>query len=185
MRYLLLSISMFIFWMFATPVSAQVTIDDLVPEWKPGIERNIDNISERCEFYWNKSKTIVVFAHGTCVFVEDGLSDEASEEAAIYELSGFLKSHPDIHPMQMKDGNLLIMAPHLDVFTVVLEETMDTHQDLIKANHLKALPSHEVILTADGPNVFDTLGHNMLFGRTFIFWDAQELTPVKIIRPKT
>jgi len=159
-----------------------ITIEDLVPAWKPSVERDIDKISERCHFYLNQTKTIVVFSHGTCVIVDDGLPGDQSYSQAKTKLSGFLKAHPDFTPMEMKDGNMVVNTPHIDTLTVVLKETMATHADLIEENHQKAIPSHEVILTPLGHNIFESLGYNALFGRSFIFWDAQELQPVKLLR---
>lgn len=164
--------------------AGEITIDDLVPEWKPTIERSLDKISERCHYYLNHSVTLVVFEHGTCVIVSDEKSEADSFLEAIEELSGFLKAHPDVTPMEMKDGNLLVRIPHLSVFTVVLKETMDQHGELIKENHMRAIPDHEVLITPSGPNVFDQNGMNLLFGRSFVFWDAQELKPWKIMRAK-
>ena len=125
-----------------------------------------------------------MFAHGTCVFVPNGLDEEQAFEFSKKRLAEFLKFHPDGTPFEMKDGNFLASAAQIDAFSVVLQTTLESQANNIKINHLKGLqgqPSHEVILTQNGPNVFDELGMRYLFARSFIFWDADELKPAHFV----
>ena len=46
-----------------------------VPEWRPDIRQPVDEIVERIRFYTNQQRDLVVFEHGTCVLLPDGLSD--------------------------------------------------------------------------------------------------------------
>ena len=49
-------------------------------------------------------------------------------------------------------------------------------------NHQRALATSEVILTPAGPNVFDDFGKTALFGRCFMFMDAQAPSVVRVVR---
>lgn len=56
--------------------------------------------------------------------------------------------------------------------------------ELFDANHQRALATDEVLITPDGPNVFDDFGKNALYGRCFMFMDALSPAVVKVIRAK-
>jgi hypothetical protein len=166
------------------PASAEVTKSDLLPEWRPLVERQIDTLAEMCKFYTNGTEAFVVFEHGTCVTVPRNLEEPLAREFAIKRLAEFLSSHPDGTPLEMKDGNFVVSAPQVDALSVVMQQTLQNQMEYIRANHTKGLqgqPSHEVLLTPLGANVFDDLGMKFLFARSFIFWDADELQPVLFV----
>lgn len=83
--------------------------------------------------------------------------------------------------MNMKDGNILIQYNH-DVASLVLSEVTQAHWAVIEANHQRALATYEVLLTPLGQNVFDDFGKKALFGRCFMFMDAQLPNVVRIVR---
>jgi hypothetical protein len=46
--------------------------------------------------------------------------------------------------------------------------------DEIDNRHLDALAAHEVLITPLGQNKFDAFGKSALFGRCYMFMDAQD-----------
>ena len=91
--------------------------------------------------------------------------------------------HPDMNPVNMKDGNILVQYNH-PAFNVVLREFAEKYMTEIEANHLRALATDEVLMTPGGANVFDQFGMLALYGRTFMFMDAQNPKIVKYIGKK-
>ena len=89
--------------------------------------------------------------------------------------------HPDMQPKPMNDGNILITYNH-PVANVVLCDVVEQHWSEIQANYLNALATSEVLMTPLGPNQFDDFGKKALFGRCFMFMDAQSPEIVKIVR---
>lgn len=81
----------------------------------------------------------------------------------------------------MDDGNILVRYNH-DVLNVVLSDFATQHFSEIDINHQRALATDEVLITSLGPNVFDEFGKKALFGRCFMFMDAQNPEVVKIVR---
>jgi hypothetical protein len=47
-----------------------------VPDWKPSIRQPVDRIIERVCCYTDQKRDLVVFEHGTCVVLPDGLDDQ-------------------------------------------------------------------------------------------------------------
>ena len=86
-----------------------------------------------------------------------------------------------MNPTEMDDGNILIQYNHPAV-NVVLESQTNKHWNLIDENHQRALVTDEVLITPLGNNVFDDFGKKVLFGRCFMFMDAQALEVVQIVR---
>lgn len=152
-----------------------------VPEWQPGFAISVDQVLERMRYYTNNSKDIILFKNGTAVILPDGLKDDEAKAYAQKVLSLIFNYHPDMHPVSMKDGNILIQYNH-PAFNVVITEFADKHIDQIRKHHLDALATHEVLITPLGNNKFDDFGMKALYGRTFMFMDAQNPVIVKLHR---
>lgn len=88
---------------------------------------------------------------------------------------------PDMHLLNMNDGNILVRYNH-DVASVALESVVHSNADEIDKHHLDALATHEVLITPLGQNKFDAFGKSALFGRCFMFMDAQNPMVVAIER---
>jgi hypothetical protein len=144
-----------------------------VPDWRPAIAQPEDQIVERLRFYTNGKCDFGVFSHGTCVVLPDGLSDAEAKKFALDTLSKIFNYHPDMNPVPMKDGNVLVQYNHPAV-NLVLESVAAEHWAAIESNHQRALATDEVLHTPLGSNVFDDFGKKALFGRCFMFMDAQE-----------
>lgn len=152
-----------------------------VPDWRPQIEQPLERIVERLTYYLNGKRDFAVFRHGTCAILEDGLSDSEAQERARSILHSIFHFHPDMNPRNMDDGNVLVQYNHPAV-NVVLEDLAIAHWAEIDANHQRALATSEVLITPLGQNVFDDFGKRALFGRCFMFMDAQTPKVVKLVR---
>lgn len=152
-----------------------------VPDWKPEIAPPLSRVIERMRYYTNAKMDFAVFQHGTCVILPEGLADEAADGFAKEVLKKIFHYHADMNPRMMDDGNILVSYNHPAV-NVVLSDFASEHWEEINRNHLRALATSEVLITPMGPNVFDDLGKKGLFGRCFMFMDAQEPSVVHIIR---
>ena len=152
-----------------------------VPDWKPDIAQPIESIIERIMYYTDNKKDIAVFKNGTCVVLDDGLSDTDAQQFAKEVLSQIYNYHPDMNPVNMNDGNILIQYNHPAV-NVVFDSHAKEHWNLIDKNHQRALSTDEVLTTPLGNNVFDDFGKKALFGRCFMFMDAQKPEVIKIVR---
>ncbi len=86
-----------------------------------------------------------------------------------------------MNPTQMDDGNVLVRYNH-PAANVVLRDFATAHWAEIDANHLRALTPDEVLITPLGPNKFDDFGKMALFGRCFMFMDAQSPAVVRLVR---
>jgi hypothetical protein len=152
-----------------------------VPEWKPDIRQPIESILEKIQYYTDNKSDIAIFKHGTCVILNDDLSDQEAQQFAKETLKQIYNYHPDMNPTDMDDGNILIQYNH-PALNVVLESQTNKHWNLIDENHQRALVTDEVLITPLGNNVFDDFGKKALFGRCFMFMDAQALEVVQIVR---
>jgi hypothetical protein len=152
-----------------------------VPDWKPTIKQPIEKIVECLKSYTEGTKELAIFQHGTCVVLEDGMSNEQAEAFAKEVLHKIFNAHPDMNPMTMKDGNVLVRYNHPAV-NLVLSEISEKHWPEINKNHQAALATSEVLMTPLGSNVFDEFGQKALFGRCFMFMDAQDPKIVRIER---
>jgi hypothetical protein len=152
-----------------------------VPKWRPTIAQSLDEIAERAAFYTNGGRDFVVFRNGTCVFVPSGLPDAQVEAAAKDILSKIFNYHPDMNPVAMKDGNITVQYNH-PAMNVVFERVAKENWSEIERNHQDALATHEVLITPLGQNQFDDFGKKALFGRCFMFMDAQEPVLERIVR---
>jgi len=152
-----------------------------VPDWKPDFSPSIHEILDRVRYYTDGGRDIAVFRHGTCVLLDDGFSDEEATAFALEVLSQIINYHVDMDPVLMDDENILVRYNHPAV-NVVISAHAEANWDAIERNHRRALATHEVLITPLGPNVFDDLGKKALYGRCFMFMDAQEPEIVTIFR---
>jgi hypothetical protein len=152
-----------------------------VPDWKPCIRQPLENIIERFIYYTGGMRDFAVFEYGTCAIIPDDLSDQDAVIAAIGILSEIFNYHPDMNPTDMDDGNVLVQYNH-PAFNVVLKEITQVHFNDIDQNHQRALATKEVLITPLGINIFDDFGKKALFGRCFMFMDAQNPKVVRIVR---
>jgi hypothetical protein len=152
-----------------------------VPDWKPSVRQPIDRIIERMSHYTDQKRDFAVFGNGTCVVLPDGLNDEQAEVYAKDVLSKIFNYHPDMNPVSMKDGNILVQYNHPAV-NVVLSDVAAEHWLEIDRNHQRALATSEVLITPLGQNVFDEFGKKALFGRCFMFMDAKQPLITVIVR---
>lgn len=152
-----------------------------VPRWRPSIAQPIDEIVERIRFYTNQQRDLAIFENGTCVLLPESLSDDQATDHANDVLLKIFHFHPDMNPLAMKDGNVLVQYNHPAV-NLVLAEVATENWNMIEDRHLEALTADEVLMTPLGPNKFDAFGMKSLFGRCFMFMDAQALKVVRIVR---
>lgn len=152
-----------------------------VPEWRPSIVQPLDRIAERIRYYTDGARDFALFHHGTCVILEDGLSDTQAEQYAREVLHHIFHAHPDMNPVPMDDGNVLVRYNHPAV-NVVLCDVAKAYWPEIDRRHQQALARDEVLITPLGHNRFDDIGKKALFGRCFMFMDAQNPRVVRIER---
>lgn len=152
-----------------------------VPDWQPTIVQSLDLIADRVKHYTDGERDFAVFTHGTVVILPSGLSDDQAISHAEQSLRKVFNAHPDMHPMNMQDGNVLVRYNH-DAINVVLNEVVDAHWQEIKQKHQSALATDEVLITPLGHNTFDEFGIKALFGRCFMFMDAQAPKVERVIR---
>jgi hypothetical protein len=152
-----------------------------VPDWKPAVRQPLERIVERIRFYTNNSRDFAVFGYGTIAILPDDLSDAASERHAKESLHKVFHAHPDMNPLNMKDGNILVQYQY-DVASLVLSDIADKHWAEIDSQHQRALATSEVLFTPLGQNTFDDFGKKALFGRCYMFMDAQSPEVIRIER---
>lgn len=152
-----------------------------VPAWKPEILQPLDVVIDVLKYYSDGKKDFAVFENGTVALVEDGLSDNEVESAAKGALHGVYHAHPDMNPREMDDGNILVGYSN-NVANVVLSEVASENWQAIDENHQDALATSEVLITPLGNNVFNDFGKKSLFGRCFMFMDAQNPKVIRIVR---
>ncbi len=148
------------------------TATPLVPKWQPSFTQPLDRIGATFAYYTDKQNNFVVLGHGTCVIFADGLSDAQAIASAEATLTAIINYHPDMNPAAMDDGNILVRYNH-PAFNVVFTDFAKTHWPEIDSRHLDGLVPEEVLITPEGPNVFDDLGKKALYGRACMFLDAQ------------
>jgi hypothetical protein len=152
-----------------------------VPKWRPSFLEPIDRIEDRFSYYFDSKRDFAILENGTCVLIEDGLSDQAAAVSALATLSSIFNYHPDMNPSPMDDGNILVSYDH-PAFNVVLSDVAGDHWLEIEARHLDGLTPDEVLITPLGQNVFDDVGKKALLGRCYMFMDAQAPKVVRIKR---
>ncbi|MDD2272170.1 MAG: hypothetical protein PHP95_10855 [Desulfuromonadaceae bacterium] len=116
-----------------------------------------------------------------CCSLNEGLSDGEADTFAKEVLSKIYNYHPDMNPLDMDDGGILVRYNHPAV-NVVLNEVVQENWSEIDRRYLEALATDEVLITPLGHNVFDDFGKKALFGRCFMFMDAQNPKVEKIVR---
>jgi hypothetical protein len=153
-----------------------------VPKWRPKFEQPLEDIVDRVAYYTNRKRDFAVFRHGTCMILpQNELPEDQAVKVAKDELDKIYMYHPDMNPQAMDDGNIAIQYNH-PAINVVLAGFAENHWKEIDRNHQDALATSEVLITPLGPNKFDDFGKRALFGRCFMFMDAQEPEVVRVAR---
>ena len=152
-----------------------------VPDWQPSIVQPLELIIDRVKHYTDGKHDFAVFKNGTAVILPNGLSNEQAVSYATESLHKVLHAHPDMNPMNMKDGNVLVRYNH-DALNVVLSVVAAANWQEIERNHQSAIATDEVLITPLGHNKFDEFGMKALFGRCFMFMDAQAPKVVRVER---
>jgi hypothetical protein len=128
-----------------------------VPDWRPSIAQPLNQIVDRVRYYTDGKRDFAVFQSGTVALLPAGLSEPDATRHAKAALHNVFHAHPDMHPLNMDDGNILVRYNH-DVLTVVLESVASNHWSEIEREHQRALATDEVLITPMGPNKFDGFG---------------------------
>ena len=152
-----------------------------VPLWQPDLSPPIPAITDRMQDYFGTRYDFVIFAHGTIVVLEQGLTDTEAVTQAKGILEMIIGFHPDMRPARMKDGNVLVQYNH-PAFNLVLRHQAEENWPEIEARHLDGLTPDEVLVTPLGPNKFDDLGKMALLGRAQMFMDARDPVVAQIVR---
>lgn len=132
-------------------------------------------------YYTDGTRDFSIFKNGTCVILDNGLSDRAATAFSLKVLTDIINYHPDMNPTSMDDGNILVRYNH-PAANVVIHEIAKAHWAEIESRHLDGLTPSEVLITPLGPNKFDDFGKQALLGRAYMFMDAQEPEVVEIKR---
>jgi hypothetical protein len=143
-----------------------------VPTWRPSFQRPIDRIIDRFYYCTDAKEDFTVFRYGTCVALESGMPDADAEAFSLRILSKIINSHPDMQPLHMDDGNIMISYNH-PAYSIVLRDITQAHWSEIESRYMDGLTLYEVLLTPLGPNGFDDFGKQGLLGRAYMFMDAQ------------
>lgn len=152
-----------------------------VPAWKPEIVQPIEVVIDTLKYYSDGKKDFAVFQNGTVALVQEGLSDGEAETAAKEALHNVYHAHPDMNPREMDDGNILVGYSN-NVANVVLNDVVKDNWKIIDERHQDALATSEVLITPLGNNVFNDFGKKSLFGRCYMFMDAQNPKVIRIVR---
>lgn len=152
-----------------------------IPDWRPAIAQPTERIAERLRHYTDGNLDFALFTHGTVVILPSGLTDTQATMHAKEALAKVFHAHPDMQPLQMKDGNIVVRYNH-DVINIVLDDVATEHWQEIKSEHQRALARDEVLITPHGQNKFDDFGMKALYGRCFMFMDAQAPAVLYIAR---
>lgn len=152
-----------------------------VPNWRPSFSQPIERIADRIAYYTGGSRDFAIFRNGTCAILEPGLSDTESSDHAMKIMSDIFNFHPDMHPVQMDDGNILVRY-NQPAANVVLHDLAKENWAEIESRHLDGLASSEVLITPLGQNIFDDFGKQALLGRAYMFMDAQDPQIVSLRR---
>ena len=152
-----------------------------VPKWQPDFSVAVEQVLERMVYYSNSEKDIVMFKNGTAVILPSEMNDDEAKEYALKVVSEIYNYHPDMKPLDMDDGNILVEY-NKPAYNVVINDFANKHIETIKKEHLNGLATAEVLFTPQGNNVFNEFGMKALYGRTFMFMDAQKSEIVEIYR---
>lgn len=152
-----------------------------VPVWRSSFSQPTDAVIDRITYYTNGKKDFAVFRNGTCVILDDGLSDADAKATSLKVLADIFGFHPDMNPAPMDDGNILVRYNHPAV-NVVISAVAKAHWDEIEKRHLDGLTADEVLITPLGQNKFDDFGKQALLGRAYMFMDAQSPEIIRLVR---
>lgn len=164
----------------AAPIEPKATFPP-TPDWKPSIAQPVSVLVERLRHYTNGTRDFAVFTHGTLAILPSGLETIEAEMYAKEALRQVFHAHPDMQPLLMDDGNVLVRYNH-DVANIVLDSVVVQNWNEITSQHQRALARDEVLITPLGENTFDDFGMKALFGRCFMFMDAQAPEVLRIER---
>ena len=103
------------------------------PEWKVDAPVDIPRTVAAFQYYFDRKKTLVVFAHGTCAPVSPGCADP--EKEALQALHRVFHAHPDFRTMRGDDGNYLISYSDA-AFTVVFRDELDAKREYVEQHQL-------------------------------------------------
>lgn len=117
-----------------------------VPDWQPSIAQPQEALIGRLRYYTVGGSDFAVFRNGTMAILPPNLSDQDAAAHAITALRNVFHAHPDMHPLNMDDGNILVRYNH-NVLNVVLSEFASLHFSEIDTNHQRALAADEVLIT--------------------------------------
>ncbi|WP_311268276.1 hypothetical protein [Sphingobium sp. WCS2017Hpa-17] len=152
-----------------------------IPKWRPSFVQPLPTIIERMTYYTDDTRDLVLFANGTCVVLNDGLSDQDAADFALKTLSDIFNYHPDMDPKSMDDRNIMVTYNH-PATNVVVRDIAQTHWTEIEERHMDGLATDEVLFTPLGQNKFNDFGKQALLGRAYMFMDAQSPKIVEIKR---
>lgn len=147
------------------------TFEPPCPLWKPSFSQPIDLLVDRAKFYTNYERDFAVFQYGTIVILPSHLDDSEALDTGYQTLDAIFRFHPDMNPLPMNDGNILVQYNH-PAINIVLPDFAQNHWAEIETRHLDGLVSEEVLITPLGPNQFDDFGKLALLGRSYMFMDA-------------
>ncbi len=103
------------------------------PKWRPEMAVDIPRTVAAFQYYFDRKKTLVVFAHGTCVPVSPESAEP--EKEAMQALHRVFHSHPDFRTMVGDDGNYLISYSDA-AFTLVFRDELDPKREYVERHHL-------------------------------------------------
>lgn len=152
------------------------------PKWRPSFSQPLDAVVDRMRYYTDQKRDFVVFKNGTCALLEDGIEDPAARTTAKAILNRVYQAQPDLNPLRMDDGNIMVKFSQPALRVVVLTAVAQDHWAEIEARCKDGLVQDEVLLLPGGPNVFDDRAKMGLFGRALMFMDAQAPEIVRIER---
>ena len=86
-----------------------------------------------------------------------------------------------MQPLEMDDGNILVSYNH-PALNIVLSDIVKENWSEIDRRHQDALATHEVLIAESGSTQFGDLTKMALFGRCYMFMDAQNPRVARIVR---
>lgn len=151
------------------------------PAWKPSVVQPLDRLAARFKPFVKLGRDFVVFKHGTCAVVEPQLPEAVAHERARVILDRTVNQPPDMRPTELPGGDVLILY-NQPAATVVLDDIARAHWLHIENRHKSALLPDEVLIMPAGPNVFDSFAKKVLFGRCFLYMDAEAMEVDRLVR---
>ena len=152
-----------------------------VPDWRPDVVQPQDEVIRVLRHYTDGKKDFAVFRFGTFALIPNGLDDSGANAHALRSLHNVFHAHVDMRNAEMDDGNVLVTYNH-GIGNVALNKITSAIWEDIEKQHQRALATHEVLITPQGSNKFDSCGKRALFARCYMFMDAQDPEVVQLIR---